>query len=382
MSYTRRERRKIEATGYACDVTENSLVCVSNHGVRIETNKNIIVYTENSGRDASSTKPYALQKDKYLLQWITPVKILHGAKNPPACHYNHTVPAVIFSSGILGNIFHEFNDIIIPLFITTSHFKSEVLFILEDHDAWFVTKFSKILSRLSHYRVMNPAANATVHCFPGMILGIRYHDNLALNPRDILGGYSMRNFRQFLAAAYNLNFAHVSQVVVKQPMVMLLSREKTRKFINEDEIVSMIQGLGFRVVVARTKDALNLDKFGNKINSCAVLVVSHGAGLTNELFLPIGAVMVQVEPVGVEWAASKYYGDPAGAMGVHYLRYKIEPEESSLVELYGRNDSDITDPESFYGMGYRLARFEQQDIRVNVARFRNTMVQALELVTK
>ncbi|KAL1556261.1 alpha-1,3-arabinosyltransferase XAT3-like [Salvia divinorum] len=379
------DRKKLETTGYACDVAENSLVCASNQGVRIETSKNISVYTSSigTGQDASSVKPYALQKDKYLLQWITLVNILHGAKNPPACQYNHTVPAVIFSSGILGNIFHEFNDIIIPLFITTNHFKSQILFILEDYDAWFVSKFSKILSRLSRYQVMNPAANATVHCFPGMILGLRYHDNLALNPVDIPGGYSMRDFRQFLAAAYSLKFAHVSQVIVKEPVVMLLSREKSRKFLNKEEIVRMIRGLGFTVVVARTKDALNIDKFGNMINSCAVLVGAHGAGLTNELFLPAGAVMVQVEPVGLEWAASKYYGDPARAMGVHYLRYKIEPEESSLVELYGRNDSVITDPESFYGMGYRLARsvyLEQQDIRVNVDRFRKTMVQALKLV--
>ncbi|KAK4398551.1 Xylan glycosyltransferase MUCI21 [Sesamum angolense] len=56
----------------------------------------------------------------------------HGANQPPVCQYNHEVPAVIFSSGISGNIFHEFNDILIPLFITTKHFQSRVLIILED----------------------------------------------------------------------------------------------------------------------------------------------------------------------------------------------------------------------------------------------------------
>lgn len=230
---------------------------------------------------------------------------------------------------------------------------------------------------------MNPAANGSVHCFPGLILGLRYHDNLALNPKDIPGGYSMHGFRLFLTEAYSLKFTHVSQI--RQPVLMLLSREKTRKFLNEDEIVTMIEGLGFRVVVARTEDALNLDKFGNMINSCSVLVGAHGAGLTNELFLPAGAVTVQVEPLGVEWAASNYYGNPAKAMNVHYLRYKIEPGESSLVELYGHDDPVITDPESVYSMGYRVARsvyLEQQDIRVDVARFRKTILQALKLVKK
>lgn len=99
----------------------------------------------------------------------------------------------------------------------------------------------------------------------------------------------------------------------------------------------------------------------------------------------IQASPLQVEPLGVEWAASNYYGNPAGAMGVHYLRYKIEPEESSLVELYGHNDSVITDPEGVYAMGYRLARsvyLDQQDVRVNVARFRKTIIEALNLVKR
>ncbi|KAH6786360.1 hypothetical protein C2S52_005912 [Perilla frutescens var. hirtella] len=379
------DQRKLETTGYGCDAAENSLVCISNLPVRIDTRSNVTVYTSPRGTrlNESSVKPYALQKDKYLLQWITPVKILQGSSKPPACQHNHTAPAVIFSSGILGNLFHEFNDIIIPLFITTKHFQSRVLFIVEDYDPWFVSKFGKILSRLSSHEVVNPAANASVHCFPGMILGLKYHDNLALNPSDLPGGYTMYDFRLFLAETYSLNFTHVSQIRV--PTLVLISREKTRKFLNEDEIVAMIKELGFRVVVARTKEALNLDKFASVINSCAVLVGAHGAGLTNELFLPAGAVMVQVEPLGVDWGAANYYGNPAGPMGVHYLRYKIEPDESSLIELYGHNHSVITDPESVYAMGYRVVRevyLQQQDIRVNVTRFRKTVLQALSLVKK
>lgn len=313
------DRRKLETTGYGCDAAENSIVCVSNLPVRIDTHNNITVYTSlrRTGLDKSSIKPYALQKDKYLLQWISPVKVLQGNSKPPACQYNHTIPAVIFSSGILGNLFHEFNDIIIPLFITTKHFQSRVLFILEDYDPWFVSKFSKIISRLSSYEVVNPAVNASVHCFPGMILGLKYHDNLALNPSDIPGGHTMRDFRLFLAETFSLKFAHVSQIRV--PTLVLISRKKTRKFLNEDEIVNMIKELGFRVVIARTKEASDLNTFANIINSCAVLVGAHGAGLTNELFLPAGAVMVQVEPLGLEWSSANYFGNPARAMSVRYL---------------------------------------------------------------
>ncbi|KAL0399196.1 UNVERIFIED_CONTAM: Beta-1,2-xylosyltransferease XAX1 [Sesamum radiatum] len=195
-----KDRRKLETTGFACDVAENSIVCLADHPVRIDTKNNITVYDSSSHRvqGETSVKPYALQKDKYLLQYITPVRILHSDNHPPVCQYNHEVPAVIFSSGISRNVFHEFNDILIPLFITTKHFQSRVLLILEDYDPSFVAKYSKIFSRMSIYEVMNPAANRSVHCFPGMILGLKYHDNLALNPSDIPGGYSIRDFRQFI----------------------------------------------------------------------------------------------------------------------------------------------------------------------------------------
>ncbi|KAL0306337.1 UNVERIFIED_CONTAM: Alpha-1,3-arabinosyltransferase XAT3 [Sesamum radiatum] len=79
---------------------------------------------------------------------------------------------------------------------------------------------------------------------------------------------------------------------------MLISREKTRKILNEDEMITMMKELGFLVIVARAEEARNMNKFANTVNSCSVLVGAHGAGLTNELFLPPGAVMVQVEILG------------------------------------------------------------------------------------
>ncbi|KAL9147317.1 hypothetical protein ABFS82_13G166100 [Erythranthe guttata] len=371
-----RDRRNLETTGFACDKDENSLVCISNQPVIIDTRNNITVHLSSASSEQKETniKPYALQKDKYLLQYISPVKILHGKK--PVCQYNDDVPAVIFSSGISRNLFHEFNDIIIPLYITVNHFQSRVLLILEDYNPSFVTKYSKILSRLSSYPVMDPASNRSLHCFPGVIVGLKYHDNLALN-----GEYSMPIFRKFLEETYDLKFKHVSQI--KKPTIVLMSREKTRIFLNEVNMVNMMKRLGFRVVIAREDEAADLDKFAATVNSCGVLVGAHGAGLTNELFLPAGAVVVQVEPLGLEWASSRYYGDPARAMGLRYLRYEIEPEESSLVEMYGRHHSVVTDPESVYAKGYREVRavyLQQQNVRVNIVRFRKTIFEALLLV--
>lgn len=295
-SWQDEDRRKLESTGYGCDRCCWKLhrLCIKSTG-KDRHPQHITVYTSSSGRsDESSVRPYALQKDNFLLQWITPVKVLQGNTTPPACEYNHTVPAVIFTSGIVGNLFHEFNDIIIPFFITSRHFQSRVLLILDDYNPRFV---SKILSRLSSHEIVNPAANASIHCLPGVVLGLKFHDNLGTE-------------------TYGLKFAHVSQIR-QVPTLVLISRERSRNFLNEEEIVGMVRELGFRVVVARTKEAVDLDKFGNVINSCAVLVGVHGAGLTNELFLQAGAVTVQVEPLGLEWAAEHYFGEPANRIRVH-----------------------------------------------------------------
>ncbi|KZV56389.1 Glycosyltransferase family 61 protein [Dorcoceras hygrometricum] len=381
------DRRNLEYNGFACDESVRSMVCVSNQPVKIDT-RNMTAYIASNQTTERETiiRPYAKQEDE-VLKFISPVHIFRNGnltKSPPFCEFRHEIPAVVFSSGSSGNVFHEISEIIIPLFITTRQFESRVFFILEDYKPSFMAKYGKILSHLSAFEVINPASNGSVHCFPGSVIGLKYNDNLAINSSEVPGGYSMSDFRLLLRQSYGLRFRHVSLVV--KPRLMLLSRTGTRRFLNEDEMILMIKELGFElIVVKRSSLASNLNKFTQMINSCSVLVGAHGAGLTNELFLPSGAVMVQVELLGTEWASNTYYGDTARAMGVHYLRYKIEPEESSLVKLYGRNHPIITDPAYMYNTGgYRAARtvyLDLQNVRINLPRFRETLVEALSIVT-
>ncbi|KAH7860011.1 hypothetical protein Vadar_008108 [Vaccinium darrowii] len=327
-------------------------------------------------------RPYARKADKIAMSFVSPVQILPGNITPPACHYTHNVPAVVFSSGgYRGNLFHEVNDIIIPLFITCRHFQSRLRFITTDFSLPFLGKFNQILSHLSSYEVIKAAANGSVHCFPGAVIGLHYHGNLALNTTDIPGGYSMLGFKQFLRESYNLKVGNVSEI--NKPVLILLSRPKTRTFLNEDEMVTMMKALGFRVVIARPDMMSNLDKFAQVVNSCSVMVGAHGAGLTNAMFLPQGAVLVQVQPLGLGWVSSTYFGRPAKEMGLKYLEYKIEPVESSLLTLYSRDHPVITNPASIFSKGYLAARavyVDGQNLTINVVRFRGTLVKVLKLL--
>ncbi|KAI3828323.1 hypothetical protein L1987_02423 [Smallanthus sonchifolius] len=392
--------QKLETTGFACDSTSYSLVCVASNPVKIDT-KTMDIYTPtrfNSTNDTNildkqegkvvQVRPYAWSQFA-LLKDVTPVKFLHQPSQTPAryCNYNHTIPALVFSSGgFAGNLFHEFNEIIIPLYLTSHIFRSQVQFILVDYNPSFLNKYKQIFSTLSRYNVMNSMANVSVHCFPGAVVGLKFHSYLAINSSEVPKGNSMIEFKNFLRKTYSLKIMNVSDTDSTPPVLLLVSRRKTRLFLNEDELVDMMEELGFDVVVVRSvKKMSNLERFAKLVSTCSVLVGAHGAGLTNLVFLPAGAVVVQVVSLGLEWGSAVYFGEPAVRMGLHYLDYKIGPDESSLIDSYGRDDPVISDPMSVFAKGYYIGKevyLDKQNIRVDVNRFKGTLVQALRLLER
>lgn len=242
-------------------------------------------------------------------------------------------------------------------------------------------KYNQILTQISPHAAIDPEADGRVHCFPGAIVGLQFHDNLALNSTDIPGGYSMTDFKHFLKETYNLKIKHVSEV--EKPVLMLISRRNSRRFLNEDEMVKLMEKLGFQVLVIQPGRMSNLKKFARVVNSCSVLVGTHGAGMANELFLPTGAVVIQAVPLGLEWASTAYFGEPARGMGLRYLEYKIEPEESSLINTYGRDHPVITDVGSIIAKGYQTFRavyVDGQDLKINLTRFRETLIEAMQIL--
>lgn len=140
----------------------------------------------------------------------------------------------------------------------------------------------------------------------------------------------------------------------ERPVLVLISHQKTIIFLNEDEMVIMMEDLGFQVCDCKAQDDV---EFGKGFQVGEFMVGAHGAGLAYELFLPKGAVMVQVEPLGLEWPLDRYFGEPAHEMGVQYLEYKIEPEESSLFRLFEQDHPVIdVDPASAFSNGYQADR--------------------------
>ncbi|KAI8532526.1 hypothetical protein RHMOL_Rhmol11G0220300 [Rhododendron molle] len=238
---------------------------------------------------------------------------------------------------------------------------------------------TKIFARkvADHY---SARTNQTLEEREGAVVGLHYHDHLAIKTAEIPKGYSMLNFKTFLRDSYDLKIRDSSQT--EKPTLILVSRKKSSVFMNEDEMVTMMKALGFRVVIAQPYMMANMDKFAEIVKSCSILVGSHGAGLTNAVFLPEGAVLVQVVGLGIDWISNNF-GLPAPGMGLNYIDYKIEPKESSLISLYGKDHPVIVDPESITSKGYEVGwavYLIKQNFNIDVVRFRKTLVKALGLL--
>lgn len=164
--------------------------------------------------------------------------------------------------------------------------------------------------------------------------------------------------------------------------MVLISRNNSRILLNEEEVINLAKEVGFRVKVATPQAMSELQSISELVNRCQVLLGVHGAGLTNMVFLRPDAVLVQVVPWGLDWVSKAYYHDPAQDMGLKYLEYKVNVEESTLIEKYPIDHQVITDPLSIHMKGYKVSKpiyIDGQNVRLNLTRFRGTLEMAKQL---
>ncbi|XP_030497611.2 beta-1,2-xylosyltransferase XYXT1 [Cannabis sativa] len=356
-----------------------------------ETDTNI-----NSTSSLWSVRPYARKDDATAMgsvkKWS--ISAVENQEDVPECTIKHSVPALLFSlGGYVGNNFHEFTDVVIPLFITSRKFNGEVQFLVSDKRLYFIEKYRKVLRALSNYDVIDineVESSQQVHCFPSAIIGLKRHEKeMRIDPERHT--YSMKDFRDFLRETYSLKKEKAIQIIndnnnssslQKRPKLLLVTRRRTRAFTNEGDILKMAKSLGYEVIVAEAIS--NLQKFAELVNSCDVLMGVHGAGLTNIVFLPENAVFIQILPIGgFEWIATNDFGVPAKTMNLKYLEYKIKNEESTLIKDYPLQHAVFTDPFSIGKQGWNAFKsiyLERQSVNLDVNRFKATLVEALHLL--
>ncbi|KAG9458558.1 hypothetical protein H6P81_003066 [Aristolochia fimbriata] len=105
----------------------------------------------------------------------------------------------------------------------------------------------------------------------------------------------------------------------KKPRLLIISRKRSRSFVNEGEIGELARGLGFEVVVAEANLSTYFSKFLHVVNSCNVMMGVHGNGLTNLVFLPTNAVIIQIIPLaGLGSYGRTDFGVPATDMKLRF----------------------------------------------------------------
>lgn len=168
-------------------------------------------------------------------------------------------------------------------------------------------------------------------CAPrGVVLGQR--DRLFAGPGDA------HAFR--LAAYAAANVTAPAWATHPPRTITLLVRERWRQFTNLDAVMALLNATGLPVRVERALGKLSFSAQVALFAGTGVLVSAHGAGLINAIFMPKGAVVVEVAPfLGV---TPLYARISEQARVRHLTVYSDAPSNASLhsglegmAELYG-----------------------------------------------
>lgn len=370
-------------------------------------------------------KPYTRKWETSVMNTIDELNLISKKKEiletphlqqQQHCDVWHDVPAIFFSTGgYTGNVYHEFNDGILPLYITSQQFNKKVVFVILEYHDWWISKYANILSLLSDYEAIDFSGDKRTHCFPEAIVGLRIHDELTVDSSLMMGNKGIRDFRDLLDKAYwprikgliqdeeelklkekrslppsssgislkseNREDEEKKLRWMKKPKLVIVSRNGSRAIMNEDSLVKMAEEIGFRVKVLRPHRTTELAKIYRVLNSSNVMIGVHGAAMTHFLFLKPSSVFIQVVPLGTEWAAETYYGEPAMKLGLKYIGYKILPRESSLYDKYDMNDPVLRDPDSVNKKGWEFTKkiyLDGQNVNLDLRRFRKRLVRAYD----
>jgi len=379
-----------------CDLSDPRYdICEISGDARALGANRTVLYLPPAGERGADSQEWSIrdQSRKYL-EFVGNVTVrslnASQAAAAPACTSRHAVPAVVFAmNGLTSNPWHDFSDVLIPLFLTTRALDGEVQFLVSDLQPWFVDKYRLILRNLSCHDVVDFNRDGGVRCYPRVTVGLRSHRDLGIDPARAPRNYTLLDFRLYVREIYGLpppgvDVPYKEQQQRTKPRLMLINRGRTRKFVNFPEIVAAARDAGFEVVPVEPRRDLGVEELARAVDSCDVLMGAHGAGLTNFFFLRSNAVMLQVVPWGhMEHSCMVFYGGPAREMRLRDGEYSIAAVESTLYDKYGEDSPVISDPESIHRQGWQFGMryyWIEQDIRLNVTRFAPTLHQVLQML--
>ncbi|TVU29509.1 hypothetical protein EJB05_21079, partial [Eragrostis curvula] len=168
-----------------------------------------------------------------------------AAEAAPACTVTYGVPAVLFAIGGHSgrNYFHDFTDVLVPLFAASRRYGGEVP----------VPGQQRRAASVAGQVRLHPAAAVPL---------------FSIVPESAPGGLSMADFTAFLRETYALpRSAAVSSLArdepgSRKPRLLLIRRSHYRKLVNEEEVCARGGGGGVRGDASAAEESTLLETLG------------------------------------------------------------------------------------------------------------------------
>ncbi|EMS67652.1 hypothetical protein TRIUR3_20941 [Triticum urartu] len=129
--------------------------------------------------------PYS--KAEIIVKNVTVTQLQDRATAPP-CTVTHSMPAVLFAiAGHAGNYWHDYTDILVPLFVASRRYRGEVTFLISNiqyRPEWLV-KYKTLLRGLSKHAWVDMEGDTEVRCFPHVTVGLRVDKELTIVPEVV-----------------------------------------------------------------------------------------------------------------------------------------------------------------------------------------------------
>lgn len=341
-----------------------------------------------TGKEEERIRPYTRKWERFIMGKVHEVRLVSSSSEQRrrSCDVRHDAPVLVMTAGgYTGNLFHAVSDGFLPAWVTAQHLRRRVVLGVLAYNPWWAGTFSRIIAGLSAHDVVDLVNDRRTHCFPGAIVGTRFHGILSVDPARLKDNKSIVDFHQFLAEAYSDSDSdsdrQQQRAPARRPRLGMVSRKGTRVIENEREVADLARSVGFDVDILETANGLPLSAVYASVSACDALLGVHGADLTKFLFLRPGphASLTQIAPLGLSPIARDCFGKPAQKMGLRYEQYEVRAHESSLSRRYPVDDVVVADPEkakrnrgwSFVAQVY----LKGQNVTLDLTRIRDTLAR-------
>jgi hypothetical protein len=176
------------------------------------------------------------------------------------------------------------------------------------------------------------------------------------------GTWDAVRFRREVQAQHSVTFA--------KKYILIMLRRTTRKLLNEKEFIDFVNTnqRGYEVLVADI-GALSFPEQLWVFSQTALVIAVHGAGLTNSIFMPTGAVVLEILPYKFPYILYQRIAINAGCQHVKY----VASSEEMLYYDQENAPSMISSREPGWMSQSILA-----DIRIDVNRFESYLKMAVD----